>query len=569
VSSRGGDGIIGRAPDWDDEADLVVLGSGGAALTGALVAAVEGAEVVVLEKAALVGGTTSISGGVVWIPVNHHMAEAGVDDSREEALAYVRALVDDPGEDELLTTIVDTGAPMIRFLEERAGLSFRPFPTAGPTLDYRSELPGAKHGGRSLDAGKVALADLGEWGERLRTGPQSAWLMDKLEHYSERMHAWPPRPDAPRRMREAGEPLGDHLASGSALIGQLLRACLEQGVTIHVEAPGEHLVLEDGRVTGVQARRDGEPYLVRARGGVLIATGGYSQNEELKRIWLDRPLLGTCEIAENQGDGHLMGMAVGAQLAGLGDAWWSPRGAMPRQLPHSIIVNADGRRFVNEAQNYNDLCEAFGTKTGQSGAKNLPAWVVFDSQGCESYAAFARTAARARPTLPPPGERAADAGGLDAPSDVVAADTLTELAEAIGVDATGLVETVERFNGFARAGDDADFGRGRSRYDREWGDLEHEPNPSLGTIERGPFYAGEIYPGSLATKGGLRINVRAEVLSAATGGPIPGLYAAGNCSSGVWLRAYPGLGGTLGPAMVFGYIAALEVTSRVRDAIPA
>ncbi len=555
-------------PDsWDREFDLVAVGSGAAGMTGAVVAAVEGASVVVLEKTDLVGGTTSVSGGGVWVPLNHHMKEVDVDDSREDALAYMRASAGGAGDDEVIVALVDNGYRMVEFLEQRAGMSFRPWPNRGGTIDYRPELPGSRHGGRTLDPGKFTRADLGEWSARLRTGPQSAWLMDKLLTYRDRMHTWPLTTDLPRRMLKPGEQVGDHLAAGSALAAQLLKACVEQGVEVLTDTPVKELVVEGGRVVGVHALRDGRPFSVRARHGVLMGTGGYAHNEELKRLWLDRPLDYSCESPENRGDGHLMGMAVGAQLAGLGDAWWMMQGAghVQRYVPHTIVVDRAARRFVNEALNYYDFGMMFGSRRDSpSGPQHLPAWLLFDNQAVRKYSVIANIILAAQQEA-----QVVEAGpsATTAPTTLTSADSLEQLASELGLDGVELARTVERFNGFARDGHDPDFHRGESRWAHAWGDVNHQPNPSLGTLEEPPFYALEIRPGALATRGGLRINANGEVLSAAGGRPIPGLYAAGNCSNGATPLSYPGPGSTIGAAMTFGYIIGERVATSVRQGL--
>jgi 3-oxosteroid 1-dehydrogenase len=545
-------------PDaWDEEADLVVLGSGAGGLTGALVAAIEGLSSVILEKTELVGGTTSISGGGIWIPLNHHMAEVGVEDSREEALEYVRACAGDHGDDDIHVALVDRGAEMLSYLDERAGVlsTLRAWPGEGGTVDYRPWLPGSKHGGRSLYPNKFRRADLGEWDARVRTGAMSAWIIDKLEFKTKMLHALPPEDVPPyTRARDDSIDKYEYFAAGSAVVGDLLKGCLAHDVRIFLETPGEELLVDDGRVVGVRAVRDGEPWFVRARRGVLIATGGFSHNEELKRLWLSRPLDFSCEIVENQGDGHLMGMSVGAQVAGLGDAWWMPFTPMEdgpldsgdvniggtrddRGLPHTMVVNSAGKRFFNEAINYYDTGEPFGVKTG-AGPRNFPCWMIFDSQGPKKYSALATRIPKSAP-----------------PAHLTVGNTLEELAAQLGIDERGLLGSVERFNEFARAGVDDDFHRGESTWDQVWGDQKHEPNKSLGTIEEGPFYAVEIRPGALATRGGLRVNTNGQVLSAGMPfDPIPGLYAAGNCSSAGPAGSYPGAGCTIGAAMTFAYL---------------
>lgn len=543
---------------WDDEADLVVVGSGGGGLTGAVVAAAQGASVIVLEKATVVGGTTSVSGGGFWIPANRHMSEEGVQDSREEALTYMRACAGDQGDDSHVVALADQGPPMVEFLEDRLGLRFRSWPAVGGTTDYRPWLPGAKPGARTLDGGKVPAADLGEWGSKVRVGSQSAWRVDKFDYYRGRGHVQP-LGTMPPRMAPPGQPVDtpEFFAAGSALIAQLLKGCVEQGVAIRTATPARELLVADGRVVGVRAERDGKPIYVRARRGVLMASGGYAVNEELKRLWLIRPLEATCDVESNTGDGHLMGLAVGAGVAGLGDAWWMPQMAggrnadgsvlltssrEDRHVPHTMIVNRRGKRFMNEALNYYDAGEPFGTKEGGS-LRNYPAWYIFDSQAREKYMIVASK-------FP----------GGEVPDWMIVANTLDSLAKQLDIDPATLSGTVERFNDFARAGQDDDFERGGNPWDIVWGDPANKPNASLGTIEQAPFYALEVTNGALATRGGLRVNANAQVLSALPPSePIPGLYAAGNCSNGAVAGSYVGPGATIGAAMTFAYIAALRV----------
>jgi 3-oxosteroid 1-dehydrogenase len=546
---------------WDEEVDLVVVGSGGGALTAAVVTAVEGLEVIVLEKTELIGGTTAISGGGLWVPCNRHTEEVGVTDSREEALEYVRACSGGDADDEVLQAMIDNGPKMVEFLEDRAGLGFRPWPSVGGTTDYRPWLPGAKHGGRTLTSPKFELASLGEWRSKLRFTPFAAWTIDPLYYYSEKLHLATPSADVPRRGADTLEGI-EHLASGGALAGQLLRACLEQGVTLFTETPAKELLVENGRVVGVRAERDGAPFFVRARRGVVLGTGGFGQDEELKKLWLKRPLEFTCEIEENTGDGQKMGIGVGAQVSGLGDAWWMPQvaggqledgttvfigsRAEDRAVPHTLIVNRRARRFMNEAINYYDAGEGFGDKTGGHSVRNLPAWLIFDSQAREKYNIVA-----------------VKFPGNEVPPWMHSSDTIEGLAESIGLDPAALRDAVDRFNGYARSGVDEEFDRGGNLWDTNWGDPNHEPNPCLGVLEKPPFYALEYRSGALATCGGLRVNAAAQVMGALTNEPIPGLYAVGNCSTGFTPNAYPGPGATIGAGMTFGYVVAQRVASGV------
>lgn len=542
---------------WDESVDVLVCGSGVAGLAGALVAALEGASVLVLEKAAVVGGTTAMSGGGVWVPNNHHMDEHGVEDSRDDALTYLRACVGEAAEDEMLRALVDDGPEAVRYIEERGGVFFRAWPAIGGTSDYRPWLPGSRPGARTLDPGWFELGELGESVELLRN--RHVRHGDKLDLYTQRLHAAPPGSGDNRSGLEATseEATTGPVVGGAALAGRLFKACLDRGVAFRVSAPARRLLVAGGRVVGVEVADGAASWHVRAGAGVLLATGGYSKNEDLKRAWLQRPLEFSCEVPECEGDGHLMGMAIGAQTAHLGDAWFMPfiaaAGAATygghsrgeRALPHTVIVNGRGRRFVDEPLNYNDFGDAFGTK--QDGPRNLPAWVVFDSQATARYGMLADFVEQ----------------GAGQPW-FTTAPTLEGLAAELGIDAAALRATVERFNEHARRGEDPDFGRGQNVWDVRWGDPSHEPNPSLGTLEVSPFHAVELRPGALGTKGGLRINRHAEVLSAATGAPIPGLYAAGNCASSPTPGAYGGPGATLGAGLTFGYLAGHRLAASVR-----
>jgi 3-oxosteroid 1-dehydrogenase len=532
--------------------DFVVVGSGAAGLTGALVAALGGARVTVLEKADLLGGTTARSGGGAWIPCNPHLADVGVEDSPEEALTYLRACTGGSGDDRHLVALVEHGADMVRLLEAEAGVRFQAWPAAGGAIDYRPWLPGAKHGGRTLEVLGISLASLGDWADKVYREPRLRSPTNLLAYYAESKHLLPPSSSPPDPM--PGDV--DTYWRGTALVATLLKACLEHGVEVHVSTPVRELLVEGGRIGGVRAERDGEAIELRAP-HVLLATGGFTHNDELKRLWLNRPLDHTCDAPSNEGDGHLMGMAAGAQVAGLGDAWWMPHiplgdegGAInaggtreDRILPHTLMVNPQGRRFMNEAVNYYDAGESFGNTVGAA-PRDFPAWLVFDQQGVERYALLAWKLPRG-----------------DAPEWFHAAASIEELAGSIRVDPATLRATVERFNGFARAGVDEDFHRGENPWDRAWGDPANHPNPSLGTVERAPFYALPVYPGAVSTRGGLRVDDTGRVLSAAGGAPIPGLYAAGNCSNASATGAYAGPGATIGPAMTFGYLIGRQVAA--------
>lgn len=551
------------------DTDLVVIGSGGAGLTAAVVAAVEGLRVLVLEKTDLIGGTTAVSGGTVWIPNNHYSASVGVDDSLEEARAYVEACVADAGDPTHKPVIAEVGSEAVRYLDRHAGVRFLPMPGGGGSMDYRPWLPGAKIGGRGLTSPETPTGPLGDWATRLRLTSTSEWLIDSREYYTERMHLDPPgmmRPGAslfepPAEDAESRIPAS--LGRGAALVAQLLRGALEHGVEFALQTRATALLVSEGRVIGVEASDGGGDIRISAAAGVVVATGGYSHDAALRKLWMSRRIEHSCELASNSGDGPLMGMAVGAQTAGLGDAWWMPHVPLgeenaivntagsreDRCLPHTIIVNGAGRRFMNESVNYHDVGEYFDSVVGGF-HRNWPAWMIFDQQGAEKYAML---------------DWKVQSGRGGAVDWMHSADTIAGLADEIGVDQSALIATVNRFNGFAEAGVDDDFHRGETPWDLAWGDPANTPNPSLGTIARGPFHAVRMHAGTISTRGGLRVDDHGRVLSAGSGAPIPGLYAAGNCSNGGPASSYPGPGATLGAAVSFAYRIGIEAARTMRE----
>jgi 3-oxosteroid 1-dehydrogenase len=344
--------------------------------------------------------------------------------------------------------------------------------------------------------------------------------------------------------------LGQALAAG-------LRAGLAAGnVPVWLDTPMTGLVAEQGRVIGVRIMRNGSPAVIRARLGVVLASGGFERNLEMRERYQQAPIgTGwTTGAVGNTGDGITAGMTLGAAVGLMDDAWWGPSIPLPggpyfclaeRSLPGSIMVNGAGQRFVNEAAPYVDAVHAM--YEGNTAANpHIPSWLIFDQRYRDRYVFAGLPPRRSLP-------RRWYAAGA-----VFRGDSLGSLASDAGIDADGLAKTVSRFNEFAAAGRDEDFRRGDSAYDRYYGDPRCRPNPNLAPLSRGPFYAVKIVPGDLGTKGGLRTDARARVLRA-DGSVIEGLYAAGNVSASVMGHSYAGAGATIGPAMTFGYIAAHDL----------
>jgi succinate dehydrogenase/fumarate reductase flavoprotein subunit len=522
---------------WDSEVDVVVLGSGAAGLTAALSAAAAGASVAVFEKAPTVGGTTAVSGGIVWIPAHNRSPDGEL--TPADALRYLRAQSLGSMDDALVETFVRTGPAMLDFVEAHSGLHFE-IATGFP--DYQPELPGGQPtGGRSLSAAPFDLNQLGEWSTRITSFPADWSNVGFDAETRARLHA-------------AIDEGGDLCVAGTALIAGLLKGLLDVGVTPQVNARAEQLVADDGEVTGVRIALPGRSLSLRARRGVILGTGGFEWDPVLAQAFLRGPMHGAVSPPNNTGDGLRMAMAHGADLGNMGEAWWVPIVQIPgdtiegkprsrsvrleRTRPRSIIVNAAGRRFVNEACDYNSMAGAFHYLDPRGGYVNDRGWIVFDSVHLRRYGFLG---------VEP---------GQPVPDWFCESADLAELAAKTGIDANGLTRTVREWNRHVAAGADPDFGRGSSAYDGYWGD-DSAPTlagKTLGPIDTAPYYAVPVCIGAMGTKGGPRTDPDGRVLHV-SGEPITGLFAAGNTMAGATGRAYGGAGGTIGPAMVFGYRA--------------
>ncbi|NKX85796.1 FAD-binding protein [Nocardia coubleae] len=539
---------------WDHEVGFLVVGSGAGGLTGALAAADRGLDTLVIEKAAYYGGSTALSGGGIWVPNNPTLLREGLRDDRADVRAYLDAVVGDRVPTANLDRFIDEGPRMLEFLEASPHLRFQ---WCTGYSDYHPEAPGGRPAGRSIEPLPVDLKQLGPDEDLLRPAalatPPGLFITSKdFVQLNMVTRTWKARWTALLTGLRAIKAivLRRHMDTlGRALIARLRLALRDAGVPLWLNTPLRSLITDDtGAVIGVVAERGGREIRIRARDGVLLATGGFEYNQAMRKQYL--PDGGrdnfSAASADNTGDGIVAGEKVGAAVDLMDDAWWMPSFQRPegvnqvlvseRSIPCSIIVDSSGTRFTNEAAPYVTFVHA------QLAGSHDPAWLIFDAKAKSRYPIGGIV----------PGQKF-PASWLES-GLVRTGATVDELATAIGVPALGLRETVERFNGFARNGHDDDFGRGDSAYDNYYGDPTL-PQPTLDPLDRGPYYALRIRIGDLGTKGGLVYNENAQVLRA-DGSVIDGLYAAGNTSAAVMGNDYAGAGATIGPAMVFGYVAA-------------
>jgi len=555
---------------WDQSYDFVIVGSGGGSFAAALAAKSHDKSVLIIEKLSKVGGSTGFSGGVLWVPNNPLLARHGVHDSYDRAKTYFDAVVTYNGP---ATTparreaFLKTGPEMVTFLEQR-GMVFR-YPDGWS--DYYDELPGGEPRGRSLMAPLFDIKELGEWESKLSTyRPTDVLPMGSDEYPTlflmKRTLAGKLKALKLARTAIGAKLTGKHLrANGGALQGRMLKLVLKAGIDILTETPVTELVAENGHVTGVVITPAGGTRRIEARHGVLINAGGFSHNLAMRETYQPKPA--STRTNANPGDtGEMIQamQALGAAVDCMDEAWWAltsinadgswPPGVVAKDgkifpsihhldlsLPYLIMVDQDGNRFADESGAYMEIGQRMYQRQKQTG-RAIPAWVIMDARNRKFYPWGAASPG----TIP---KEWLSSGYMKT------AATLGELAEICRIDPSGLARTVERFNGFCRTGVDEDFNRGGRAFDRAHGDATVKPNPNLGPIEQGPFYAVAMVPGDVGTAGGVVTDEFARVLRS-DGGVIEGLYATGNCTASVVGRCYPAAGASIGASFVFGYIAA-------------
>ena len=533
--------------------DVIILGAGASGMTAALAVHENGLSVGLFEKQNLVGGTAGISGGIIWAPMNSHMKKMGIEDNRSMALDYFMSLSNGEIDSNRLESFIDNCSAAIDFIEEKTDASFY---VLDGYPDYYLDRPGAiLGGGRALDNQLFDYCDLGDWASKVRSNGM------------------------PIPMTLGETPLGggtgivdeeimtdriskDSRGMGQALVGALLKGCLDRDIEPELNVHTRKLIKDNNRIIGVEIEENGEAKEVFANRGVIIATGGFEWNDELVNNFLRGPLNAPASPPGNDGDGLLLAQEVGASLGNMTSAWWSPVLSVPndnwdegnqksspilieRTLPHTLMVNKSGKRFCNEATNYSALAGAFHFfDPNEYGYPNLPSWIIFDSNFREKYPFV---------NIFP---------GTEDPDWFIKADSISDLAKKLEIDQDSLNLTLDTFNKHVETGNDLDFGRGKSEYDSFYGDRSQSGvYTTLGVVEKAPFYAVEIDIGALGTNGGMKTDEFGRVISA-SGNIIDGLYTVGNAMAGSTGSVYAGAGGTLGPALTYGYLAGNHVAGK-------
>lgn len=540
---------------WDEEVDLLVAGSGAAAMSAAIAAADAGLKVVIVESTDKWGGTTAISGGGLWMPNHPDMALLGKTDSQKKTLEYMGVTIGDvgPASSDARRLAYVQNVPVVYNDWKRLGVKWA---LSADYPDYYPDKPGGMDGGRAIETAPFDSKRLGSWFSASRAQlpvpikTDDVWLLTRA--WSSPTGFWRGAQFVGRTLRGliAGK---KYYGFGGAYTGHLMKIVRDLGIEVRLSTPLTGLIKDGDEVVGAQVAGPDGARSIRAKAGVMLGTGGFARNQEWRKKY--HGIDGFTSAPEGDiGSGIQAGIDAGADVALMDDAWWGASVPMPngeaqfvvneRSDPYSIIVDQSGARFCNESASYIDVGHAILERN-----KTVPAihsWMIVERRHQKRFLNnVALTGLK----------KLREAG------TVVEADTLEGLSAKMGTDPTVLRATIKRFNGFCKTGVDEDFDRGRTVYDNYYGDPSLD-NPNLGPIERGPFRAFKIVPGDLGTKGGLLTDEDARVLDT-SGQPIVGLYAAGNTTATVMGRTYPGAGSTIGPATVFGYLGGKHAAGRL------
>lgn len=556
-----------RNPSQEVQCDVLVIGAGAGGLSAAITAAKEGLEVIVLEKEEVFGGTTAYSGGVLWIPGNHHSRKQNPEDTREAAIDYIRNESGEFFDEEGVSAFLDKGPEMVDFFERETAVKF--VPTLYP--DYHPTLGGGVDIGRSILAAPFDLRGLSKDIQRMRPPLESITFIGMmfnssnadLKHFFNATKSLTSFFYVVKRLGIHMKELtlyrrGVNVTSGNALAASLAKSALDLSIPIHTGAPARELLHTEGRIHGARALLEGREVTITARRGVVLACGGFAQDlERIRKVYphLKRGGEHHSPVPEsNTGDGLAMAEAIGVEVECVfpNTSAWMPTSLVPRKdgsvgkFPHLldrykpgvIGIGPDGRRFCNESESYHDVGAAM---MNYCKGKQTYMWLICDQQCLSKYGL-----GYVKPAPIP-------VGGMIRNGYLKRGKTLADLAIQLELNPGQLERTVAEYNEGAATGEDRQFARGTTTFNRYLADSEHKPNPCVAPIKKGPFYALKVYMGDLGTFDGIKTDVYGQVLDV-EGGKIDGLFAVGNDRRSIMGGSYPAAGITLGPIMTFGYI---------------
>lgn len=564
--------------NWDQQFDVIVVGSGGGGMTAALVAQSHGLSSVVVEKSDKYGGTSAVSGGGIWIPCNDDIAPNGGSDSYEEALTYLKTCIGPEVPVERLEAYLKNAPEMVRYLRKNFDVKYTNVPKYP---DYYPNKTGGKDGQRSMEPVDFDASLLGAEFDNQREAFKGTLLMGRIAMTQREAHTlfsrspgwiWLTIKMMLKYWLDIGWRMKTHRdrrqVLGQGMVSALRYAMMQKNVPMVLNTGMDSLITENGRVVGITVNQKGRKLRYGARHGVVLACGGFESNQQMREQYLAKPTTTEWTAAPpiNHGDGIRAGEQLGARLQFMDKVWGSPTVRKPgaaqqitlfieRGMPGCVAVNAKGKRFANEAAPYPDFRDAMYADHAK-GNGTVPCWLIFDATFRYKYPMGIFLPGQIEPDASLPKD------WLD--KVYFKADSIDALAGKIGVDVNGLKATITDMNGFAEKGVDPQFGKGITSIDRYYSDPSVKPNSCLGPIVKAPFYAVQMYPGEIGTKGGLVTDPQARVLRE-DGSVIAGLYAVGNTSAPVMGATYPGAGSTLGPAMTFGYVAARTIAEEAKQ----
>lgn len=561
---------------WDHSADVVVVGSGNGALTAALCCYDMGAKnVLIIEKSDQYGGSSSISGGGVWIPCSHYARDAGAtDDNLEDALKYLQATIPpEASSEEMLRTYLNNGPKMLRFMHDRTHMRYE---SLGQYPDYYNSAEGSREGHRTMEPAPFNITALENHGAELRLTHPMMYMANHIPISQKDAHVLVGQLkgwvllgaklvlqyflDIPQRLRTKRSRKS---TCGSAGVGRLALSVQERNIPLWLNTEMTDLIIDNDRVVGIRAKKDGREITIQGSKAVILASGGFENNQEMREKYLPQPTNAVWSSGNKGNTGLPIEKAIekGAACKGMDGAWWCTTFQVPgmdypylsimeKSYPGNCVVNREGKRVANESMNYQAYVQTC-YEAKRNGVDVDELWMVFDARFRANYIVGPMMTSKLLPDKRLPKELFCD-------EFLTMADTVEELANKVGIDKANLKQTIENMNEYAKTGDDLEFKRGSFAYDRYYGDPEVKPNNCLAPMVEAPYYAVRLSLGDFGTHGGLLVNESAQVMREDST-VFEGLYATGNCSAPL-LPSYPGPGSTLGPAMTFAYQAAKFIT---------